>query len=562
MLLDIRQGDSRPTVLLRSDFSEREACKALPVRRWDAAAKVWQAPVSHIEAIAENFPNADQTQGFRLFHAASALRRSLVRELQALPDLPEGHALRTHLQGVPTPYPHQRVGTAFLTVRQTGLLADEMGLGKSLEAIHALVPRFQRGEISRCVVICPNSVKYVWDHELATHCPALFNDRVLIGGDRDRRAQLLARARLTRWAIINYEAARIEPAALRDLTQGQALICDEAQALKYRQAQISKLVAALRPACLFLLTGTPVANRPEDLWHLANLVEPGLLGDFWRFCERYCVKDFFGAIRSYRRLDELHARVSHLYLRRRKADVLHLPLKTTSLVPIELGPEETAAYASMKELLFASLADKDDHYVRTHAPTILTQLLRLSEIADGMVRQGDDVAIVDIPAKTQALDELVSATDGKLVIWTRFRPVAQYLADRYSAPAYTGDLSPERRNEVVDAFQTCDEPRILVATIQAAGLGLTLTAAQTQVFYDRWWSPAVNLQAEDRLHRIGQTGTVNIYHLVARQTIDEHLSVLLQRKQAWAHRILADPHDSPEVHAPALTRAAALSLLR
>jgi len=562
MLLDIRQGDSRPTVLLRSDFSEREACKALPVRRWDAEAKVWQAPVAHIEAIAENFPSAEQTQAFRLFHTATALRRSLVRELQAASDLPEGHALRTDLEGVPTPYPHQRVGTAFLTARQTGLLADEMGLGKTLEAIHALVPRFQRGEIARCVVICPNSVKWVWDHELATHCPALFNDRVLIGGDRDRRAQLLTRARLTRWCVINYEGARIEPAALRDLTQGQALICDEAQALKNRQAQISKLAAALRPACLFLLTGTPVANKPEDLWHLVNLVEPGLLGDFWRFCERYCVKDFFGAIRSYRRLDELHARISHLYLRRRKADVLDLPPKITSMVPIELGPEETAAYQSMKAFLFASLADKDEHYVRTHAPTILTQLLRLSEIADGMVRQGEEVAIVDIPAKTQALDELVGATDGKLVIWTRFRPIAHYLAQRYSAPAYTGDLSPERRADMVDAFQICDDPRILVATIQAAGLGLTLTAAQTQVFYDRWWSPAVNLQAEDRLHRIGQSGTVSIYHLIARGTIDEYLSGLLAEKDSWRRHILADPHDSPAVHAPALTRADALSLLR
>ena len=443
---------------------------------------------------------------------------------------------------------HQEDGTQFLRTRDRAALFDEQGLGKSKQLIDAIVGEIQAGSIAGALIVCPNGLKSNWASEIERFS----NLRFAVFGSGRAARRVAFRSLRAAFYVINYESVAAELPALRALLRFKrmALVLDESHRIKSPDARVTQAVLQLRKdaARRYLLTGTPVANKPEDLWSQIFFLDDGeALGEtFDEFRQRYQT-----AAGGYQSVDELKDRVTNLSLRRLKSDALELPAKRYREVMVELSGRQLELYEKMRNELELWVRSLDGQQVRKSAEAILARLVRLAQLASNPRLLDADYK--EAPAKFTALDGLVRefmAVDGqKVIIWSSFVENVNELAQRYGnygTVVLHGEVLIEGRNRSVKQFREDCGTRILVANPAAAREGLTLTEANVAIYVDRTFNLVDYLQSQDRIHRISQTKECEIILLMAKSTIDQFIDFSLEQKHRLAQFIQADSQSIAE----------------
>lgn len=466
------------------------------------------------------------------------------------------------------PFFHQRVGIKFLSETTHAGLFDEQGLGKSEQVICALDLWHKRGSLEHAVIVCPNSVKYTWADEVAKHSSKGVS---IIAGSKAQRADLFKHPSF--FIVINYELLRNEEEAILALLEQKrcALVFDESQKIKNRNAKTTKTAHQLsaKAAHCYITTGTPIGNRPEDLWSQVFILDQGrLFGNYFDFLREYCVlgnQYSSWAIQRYRNLAGLKEKLQSISIRRLKKDVLDLPEKLYQRFHVELSGDQAALYQAMQRECFVMVRDMSDREFEQRAQNVLVQMLRLSQLAANP-RLIDPSASKD-NAKFVELDALLNDLlyeDQKVVIWSSYIQSIKELQERYVAygpQVIYGDVKGEERHHVVETFQSDPKMRLLIANPKTAREGLTLTRANTAIYVDRTFNAVDYWQSQDRIHRIGQAGSCTIINFIAKNTIDEYIDSVLEQKREYSLTALGDEGNQDWGVEVKLDRKTALSLL-
>lgn len=441
-----------------------------------------------------------------------------------------------------TPLPHQAEGSRFLGDREAAALFDEQGLGKTKQLIDAVAQNIEDGVLDGALVICPNTLKTTWGEEIEQHSNLRY---AVFGAGRNARRVAFRSLRAV-FYVINYEAVAAELASLRALLRFKrmALVLDESHRIKTPTARVTRAVHALRHDATkrYIMTGTPVANKPEDLWSQCFFLDDGaaLGSSFVAFRTRFCTSEG-----GYTRVDELRDRIASLSLRREKAKTVRLPSKTISRVPVELGGEQLRMYEQMRNELALWIRDLSGADVLALADNILARLIRLAQLASNPALI--DSRYVEAPAKFSALDRLLPIylrhPSDKAIVWTSFVENISTLVKRFPdlrPVALHGEMNGESRDAAVCAFKRDPKVRLLIANPAAAREGLTLTQARTAIYIDRTFNLVDFLQSQDRIHRLSQQKPCEIIVLSARGTIDEFIDFSLSQKHRLARYTQSD----------------------
>lgn len=420
------------------------------------------------------------------------------------------------------PYPYQIEGVKRITTfKGRALLADDMGLGKTLQSL--LYIR-DNPTIRPVIVICPASLKWNWEREAAMHV--------------QMRAEILEGIHPTegeikyphKMVIVNYDILWPWMEYLKGL-KPKLIIIDECQALMNRSTKRTKAVRYLCKGVphVIALSGTPLTNRPAELWPTLNIIRPDIFPSFYPFGMKYCGArrapwgmEYKGATR----LKELHSLLNtNLMIRRRKQDVLkELPEKIRSVSLCHLGSNYHEYDKARREFI---------NWLRSLDPP---GNVRAAEKAERLVQIGHLkrlAGLLKLPLVLDWIDSFLREQDGKLVLFAIHRRVIEKIQKRYRSLCVKVDGSTigKKRQEAVERFQKNPSVRLFIGNVKAAGTGINLTAASTVVFAEIGWTPGEHTQAEDRIHRIGQKNSANIYYLIAHDTIEENLLRIIQEKQ-------------------------------
>jgi len=436
--------------------------------------------------------------------------------------------------------PYQKHGVYWLSFLARngfgGILADEMGLGKTLQALAFL--QGLQGGVS--LIVCPSSLIQNWAREAAKFTPGL---RVLTleGSDRHVRMGGLAEVDL---AITSYPLLRRDAERYAGI-EFRAIILDEAQHIKNPETQNAQAAAGLRARHRMVLTGTPLENSVRDLWSIMNFAMPGYLGSREDFKERYEQPIMQGA-ESGPVKSRLAKRIRPFLLRRTKREVYkELPEKIEQVVYCELTKHQAEVYGKLLGESRRQISElsgiKDQNKGRM---LMLTALLRLRQACCDLRLLGmNELTQGQASAKLELLDELLrEAIDGghRVLIFSQFVSMLQLQKTALEAgdiPYCYLDGQTKNRMQVVDRFQDDPSIPVFLISLKAGGVGLNLTGADTVVHFDPWWNPAVEAQATDRAHRIGQEKVVTAYKLITRGTVEEKILKLQQSKRGLMEAI-------------------------
>jgi SNF2 family DNA or RNA helicase len=445
----------------------------------------------------------------------------------------------------PPPLPHQETGTQFLRGRTAAALFDEQGLGKSRQLIDAVTQERAAGLLDGALIICPNTIKATWGEEIERYATVPY---AVFGSGRTARRVAFRSLRAV-FYVMNYEAVAAELPSLRALLRFKriALVLDESHRIKTPTAKVTTAVQALRrdAARRFIMTGTPVANKPEDLWAQYFFLDDGAsLGtSFADFKARFCT-----AQGGYTRIAELRSSMHALSLRRTKDATIDLPAKTISRVPVQLTGQQRRMYHELRTTLALWIKDLTGDEILAHAENILTRLVRLAQLASNPSLI--DAAYAETPAKFSALDELLPAylddQSNKVIVWTSFVaniPALQQRFSRYHPVPLHGEMDGASRQRSVAHFKNDPDVRVLIANPAAAREGLTLTQARTAIYLDRTFNLVDFLQSQDRIHRLSQTRPCEIILLVAQDSIDEFVDFSIAQKHRLARYTQSDTHE-------------------
>lgn len=448
----------------------------------------------------------------------------------------------------PASMPHQEVGTKFLREREAAALFDEQGLGKSKQMIEAVAQDIEAGVLDGALIVCPNIVKNTWAEEIERHSGLRY---AVFGAGRKARRDAFRSLRAA-FYVINYEAVAAEVVSLRALLRFKrmALVLDESHRIKSPDAKVTVAVMSLRKdaAKRYIMTGTPVANTPEDIWSQIFFLDDGaLLGEtFDKFAERYLSRGG-----GYQRVDELRARLEEIGLRREKEGTVQLPRKTVTRVSVRMAPRQREMYETLREELQIWIRTLSGEEVIAQAENILTRLIRLAQIASNPALI--DAGYQEAPGKFTLLDELLAAylpRSGKVIVWTSFVANIGTLQARYphlTPVVLHGEMTNEARAAAVKAFRGDPDVRLLIANPAAAREGLTLTESSCAIYLDRTFNLVDFLQSQDRIHRLSQTRDCDIVLMIAERTVDEFIDFALAQKHRLARYTQSDTDEiSPE----------------
>jgi superfamily II DNA or RNA helicase len=416
-----------------------------------------------------------------------------------------------------------------------GILADEMGLGKTVQTLAFLraqkVGRDAVEPNAPALIVCPTSLVTNWQSETKKFTPEL-KTLVLEGANRAALFKSIDNADIV---ITSYALLRRDIDDLRKF-QFSTAVLDEAQHIKNPETQNAQSAFALRAKHRFVLTGTPMENSVRDLWSIMNFSLPGYLGPHKDFRERYELPLARGAAPEVQR--RLSRRLQPFLLRRRKRDVAKdLPEKIEQVVPSSLTSSQRSAYdALLREIQSGLGSSSPKANAGAQRMKMLTGLLRLRQVCCDLRLVGLEKE--DPSAKLELLDELLGeAIDGehRVLVFSQFVSMLHLVRDRLEERKLSYcylDGSTKQRQEEVNRFQNDDTIPVFLISLKAGGVGLNLSAADTVIHFDPWWNPAVEAQATDRAHRIGQTRVVTAYKLITRDTVEEKILKLQEKKRA------------------------------
>ncbi|WP_446723894.1 DEAD/DEAH box helicase [Microbacterium sp. CPCC 204701] len=471
-----------------------------------------------------------------------------LRDADGVPPAPVPTGLEAELR------PYQRAGydwLAFLwTHRLGGILADDMGLGKTLQMLALVARTRDAGETRPFLVVAPTSVLSTWRSEAERFAPVL-RVEIIDSTTARRDATVVDAAASADVVVTSYALLRLdEPEYAR--VEWSGLVLDEAQFVKNSQTKVYRAAKALRADVVFAITGTPLENSLTELWALLALTAPGLFASGRRFREEYVAPIEKGKVPenqeggAYRagRLARLRRRIRPLVLRRTKELVAaDLPEKQEQEVRVELGAAHRALYDTVlqreRQKVLGLLDDLDrNRFIVFRSLTLLRMLSLAPELVDPAHAH---IPPSKLTALFEQLDEAL-AEGHRVLVFSQFTSflglVSARLAERGIPYAYL-DGSTRDRDAAVASFRGGEAPVFLIS-LKAGGFGLTLTEADYVFLLDPWWNPAVEAQAVDRAHRIGQHRSVMVYRLIANGTIEEKVMALQQRKARLFRAVMDD----------------------
>lgn len=432
----------------------------------------------------------------------------------------------------------------------------EMGCGKTLTAIATMGAAYELGAIKKVIIVAPTSVCSVWPKEFDEYADFKYNVAVLLGDKQKRLATLRGLDAFPfealKVAVINYESTWREGLKEALLEFGaDMIICDESQRIKDHKAQQSKAMHELGDKAKYklILSGTPVQNNAIDLFSQYRFLDPSVFGtNFFAFRNRYAIMGGFDRrqIVGYKDLDKLIQKEHSIAYRVTKDEALDLPEQTFLTQYVTLEGKDKNLYDRIKRDSFAELENGG----QITAPTVLTKLLRLQQFTGGFIQadEGSKPEFVfkgKINALEDILDDYVISAGKKLVVFCRFRPEIDLISESLKKKkirfgSIYGDIKIEDRGDIVKDFQTNPETKVFLAQIDTAGLGITLTAADTCVYYSENFNYAAYSQSLARIHRIGQRNRCTYIHLVVEHSIDETILKALAKKEDLAKTVVDD----------------------
>lgn len=445
---------------------------------------------------------------------------------------------------------YQKAGIEYASQRKDTLVADGMGLGKTIQAlgfINKIKPK-------NVLVVCPKSIKYNWLEEAQKW---LVDDwKFHIVNDNN------APPEDANFVIVNYEKTVKKSNLTTWLSRiWDVLICDEAHLLKTPAAQRTQAVLGIQGLSLMrrsrralFLTGTPIMNAPRELWPIIAAISPAQFGDWSKFMNRYCQPylDPSGRMRfdGGTNLDELQTRLrSVCMVRRLKEDVLkELPPKIRQLIHLDDGKgeidpavqrwnlmyQEKVSQASLK----AEASQSEDEFRIAIKELDVVVGVAFTE----MSKYRHDTAVRKLDMAIEYIDNYLEETGSKIIIFAHHHdvlvPMLKHYGDKAVGMWGGGTTTDAQRQEKIKAFQENPEIRIFIGGLKAAGIGITLTAAEAVIFVEGDWTPATMMQAEDRAHRIGQLKPVHVIQLVLKDTLDANMAKYVQRKMILIEKAL------------------------
>lgn len=535
------------SLFITFDFDMRivNAIREFPSKYWYAEDKIWELPFNKLGEFINNVSWSE-------IHITG----EYVSLEKPKAEVPADFAFKTN------PYEHQIAGFNFGINNDRWLLGDEMGLGKTKQVIDIAVAKKLMKGYKHCLIICGvNGLKWNWMNEVGIHSneqayilgQRIQRGKITIGSNADKLTDVAKLAGNPAYFIItNVETLRDEDIAaqLQAMCNSKEIgmiAFDECHKAKNPQSQQGKGILKLKADTMVAMTGTPLMNNPFDLYIILKWLgyEKHAFGAFKR---HYGEFGGFGGYEcvAYKNLDELQERLNEIMLRRKKEEVLDLPEKTYIDEIVEMSPKQKQIYNEVT----ADIKMNIDQ-IKT-SPNPLAELIRMRQ-ATGYT--GILSSAVQESAKLDRLVELVdeAVENGKKVVifsnWTQMTDAIDARLAVTKMPnsnstmsahtvVITGETKDAERQEIVNAFQTRNDINIIVGTTGAMGTGLTLTAGTVEIFMDEPWNMALKEQAVDRCHRIGQKSNLTIYTLMCKDTIDERIHQLVQKKGMMADVIV------------------------
>lgn len=544
-------------IRIETEFRDKDLVEKLPGRAWDKEDRVWRVPLSWASCVQLRGVFGDRL-GVAPDLAAWARNEIETRIAPCM-------ALRVAEDAdIPYPdlFPYQRAGAAFLAAAGSALLGDEMGLGKTVETITAL-------ELTNgypALIVAPNSVKRGWRREFEQWAP--HRDVVMVdGGAAKRRKQLAQEAdayiinweglklhsRLAPFGYIKLSDAEKEPKELNAMPL-VSIVADEAHRAKSPQAKQTRALwwLGLQARHRFALTGTPVANTPEDLWAIMHFVDPTEWPGKVAFIERYAMSSWnafgFNEIIGLKgeHKDELFSFLDPRFIRRTKAQVMpQLPPKILQERVIELKGKQRKAYDQLRQHMMAEL--DDGVLMATNPLARMTRLLQLAS-AYGEFDENGDVILAEPSSKIDDLLDVISELgDRQALVFAESRQLIELAAARLEAKAknvtigqVTGAVTGDDRERAVLDFQE-GRTQVLLLTMGAGGEGLNLAQADVEIFLQRSYSAVKDKQAEDRGYGRGadQSG-ITIIDIIAEDTVEDRIREVLREKAGKLEEVVRD----------------------
>lgn len=442
--------------------------------------------------------------------------------------------------------PYQVAGFQWINylneVNWGGILADDMGLGKTLQALSYLEYFYQQHEELQALVVCPTTLIYNWENEIKKFTPSL-SYYIHHGPARSRSLEEFVKHNVI---ITTYGTLRSDIKLFTQL-QFDYVVLDESQAIKNPSSKVTKAASLLRARNRLCMSGTPLQNNTFDIYAQMNFLNPGMLGSVEFFRQEFAIPiDKFGEPEQ---KDHLRKILYPFILRRTKEQVARdLPDKTETILFCEMEDDQRRIYdAYRNDYRSRILGTIEEQGIQRSQLTILQGLMKLRQICDSPAILNEEEQFPNHSIKLDELSREISENIGnhKALVFSQFlgmlgliRQKLDELGIRYEY--FDGSTSAPDREKAIQKFQNDDDVRVFLISLKAGGVGLNLTAADYVYIVDPWWNPAVEQQAIDRTHRIGQTKNIFAYRMICKDTIEDKIMQLQEKKRLLAKELIAD----------------------
>jgi len=557
--VSLQLADAKTVYFTGNTYSYKDMIKAIAGSKWDKKNKRWELPIESVADAKRIFPSLELSP--EVVATFQALQERQQRAV-ALKTIDESKVSRKVKGLKGTLYPYQAVGKAFLDTLEDGegaILAFDMGLGKSLTSLATGLEWIQKGIIDYILVVCPSPLKYAtWEKEVRKWTDL---DYIVIDGDKrevvewdDGTKEKLTGQKLravqyqqwmfgTRVMIMNYELFLRDYDIIPPIDHRWMVILDEAHRIKNPKAQTTKnLIKKLKSAGRKVLgTGTPLENNIQELWTLVDFCRPGLLGNYYKFLDRYVELDYFGnpIAPKPQMMDELNKRIAPIMLRKTKAEALpDLPPLTIQDYWVEMTPAQAKLYEQVKAGILQNMKTGDFSYME-----VLAQITRCQQVCDSPALLRKVVEDDSLPVESGKLNNLldvlteINPQRNKFVLFSQYKEMTdilyQWLQEnllRKEQIGYVkGGMKPAETKAIQDGFQNGGIQCVLMTT--AGNYGLDLSAGSYVVCFDELFNPQKMEQIYSRCHRNGVKNAVTAINLRTRGTYEERKALILERKR-------------------------------
>jgi non-specific serine/threonine protein kinase len=490
----------------------------------------------HLSIIDELYDNRDETEVMIRLEEKYERLRSFNRIKEVDPPQALANILR----------PYQVAGYHWLNylseVGWGGILADDMGLGKTVQALSFLQYYKEQHGSLRALVVCPTTLMFNWENEIRKFTPGL-RYRIHHGGDRTRDKKLFEE---TDVVITTYGTLRSDIRMLVDVLFDYVLL-DESQAIKNPQSKVTKAATLLNAKSRLCMSGTPLQNNTFDIYAQMNFLNPGMLGSVEFFRNEFATPiDKFGETDQ---KDHLKKLLYPFILRRTKEQVARdLPEKTETILFCEMEDEQRKIYDAFRnDYRNKILGVISEQGIDKSQLTILQGLMKLRQICDSPAIMNEQEKYPNVSIKLEELAREITEniSNHKALVFSQFLGMLGLIREKLtelgvSFEYFDGSTSAPDREKAIQRFQGDDSVRIFLISLKAGGVGLNLTAADYVYIVDPWWNPAVEQQAIDRTHRIGQTKNIFAYRMICKDSIEDKILQLQEKKRSLARDLIAD----------------------